>query len=165
MEQSLAWEANRFAASQAIPRILWNPKIHYRFHKCLPPVPILSQLDPAHASSVHFLKIHFNLPDWVFYLVSFTQVSTPKPCMHHSSLLFMPHTSPILFFIMCSLEDYFLGSTDRTAPPYVSLLQSPITSFFYYLAGGTMFPHLPAPIWQLYCLLPPLASAIPVFFH
>jgi hypothetical protein len=38
MEQSSSWEANRFAASQEIPRILWDPKIYYRIHKSPPTV-------------------------------------------------------------------------------------------------------------------------------
>jgi len=45
MEQSPSWEANRFSASQEIPRIVWYPKVHYRTYKCRPPVPILSTKD------------------------------------------------------------------------------------------------------------------------
>ena len=49
MVQSPSWEANWFSASQEIPRILWNLNIHYRLHKCPPPIRTLSQNDPDHA--------------------------------------------------------------------------------------------------------------------
>ena len=39
MGQNLSWEANQFEASQHIPHILWNQKVHYHIHKGPPTSP------------------------------------------------------------------------------------------------------------------------------
>jgi len=61
MVQSPSWEANWFAASQEIPHISHNPKVHYLTHKRLAPVSILSQPNPVHIPTSHFLEIHPNI--------------------------------------------------------------------------------------------------------
>ena len=53
-------KANQLSASQETPRILYNPKVHYHIYKSPSHVPILSRINPVHATS-HFLKIHFNI--------------------------------------------------------------------------------------------------------
>ena len=91
MVQSPSWEANWFAASQEIPRISRNPKVHYRTQNRPPPVPILGQPNPVHIHISHLQEIRPNI----------IHPSTPRSPQWSPSLwfptktLYTPLSSPI----------------------------------------------------------------------
>ena len=66
------------------PRISRNPKVHYRTHKCPPPVSILGQPNPVHIPTSHLLEIYPNI----------IHLSTPRSPQRSHSLRF-PQQDPI----------------------------------------------------------------------
>ena len=120
MEQSPSWEADRFSGSQEIPRILWNPKVHYHIHKTSPPVLILSQLDPVH--TLTFLKIHLTyyppIYAWASQVVSFPQVSPPNPYYTYTIRTKETHILQInnLIFLFNFDDVFFMFETEGSSP-------------------------------------------------
>ena len=97
VEQSSSWEANRSSATQEIPCILWNTKVHYRVYDRLPPAPNLSQID---ANQAPIPLLYPPIYDWVFQAASFRQVFPLRLYMQLSSPTFMLYSLHISLFLI-----------------------------------------------------------------
>ena len=130
MEQSPSWEANRFSASQEIPRILWNPKVNYRIHKCPPPVPILSQLDPVHIPHptswrpilILSSHLHLGLPSVLF------RSGFPTKTLYTNLLSPIRATCPAHLILLDFITRTIFCKEHRSLSSLCSFLHSPVTS-------------------------------------
>ena len=132
MVQSPSWEANWFAASQEIPSISRNPKVHYRTHKRPPPVPIPGQPNPVHIPTSH--------TSWRSILILSTHLRLGLPSGHLPSgfptkTLYTPLSSPIRTtclahpILLDSITHTILGEEYKSfSSSLCSLLHSPVTS-------------------------------------
>jgi len=124
MKKLPSWEANSHSASQEIPRILWNPNVHYIAHNSLPQDLILSQFNPVHTLSPYF---HFNIilssmPRFPKWCVSFR--FHDQNCTHTSHLL----------------HDYYMSSPSY--PPWIDTYsQLYLTQLITLKEHSTRFCH------------------------
>ena len=132
IQDSPSWEVNQFSACQKIPCILFNPKVLYPIPKCSPPVHILSQLNPVHTLTSHFLKIHVNIilpstPGSPHWSLSFRfPHQNPVHASHLLHTRYIPRPSHSSRFITRTI----LGVEYRSlSSSLCSFLHSPVTSY------------------------------------
>ena len=120
--QSPSWAANWFVASQEIPHISRNSKVHYRTHKRPPHFSILGQPNPVHIPTSHLLEIHPNIihtsmprSPQLSPSLRFPHQDPIRPPSPHP---YAPHAQLISFFSILSPAQYWVRSTNHLAPRY-----------------------------------------------
>lgn len=61
----LFWEANTCSVDQEIPRLVQNPKVHYHIVKYPSLYLVLTQMNPLHIITTHFLRLILVLSSYI----------------------------------------------------------------------------------------------------
>jgi len=116
-------------------------------HSQVPPVPILSQLDPLQTPTSHFLKVHLNIilpymPGSSRWSLS-PKVFPPKPCIRFSSIIRAICSAH--FILLDLIPRMTFGEGYRSlSSSLCNFLHSPVTSFLSdpnILPSSTLFSN------------------------
>ena len=131
MEQSPSWEANRFSASQEIPRILWNPRFITAFTSA-------RHLSLSWASLIQSIPTHPTSWRSILILSSHLRLGLPNglfPSGFPTKTLYTPLHSPVRatcpahLILLDFITRTILGEDYRPlSSSMCSFLHSPITS-------------------------------------
>jgi len=131
MEQSLSWEANRFSASQEIPRILWNRRFITAFTNARHP-------SLSWARSIQSTAPHPTSWWYILILASHLRLGLPiglLPSSFPTKILYMPLPSPIratcpaYLILLDVITRTILGEEYRPlSSSLCSFIHSPFTS-------------------------------------
>ena len=122
----LCRESNRFSASQEIPRVLLNQNIQYRFYKCPPSVPVLSQIS-AYVPTIPF--------PWRFISILSSNLrpglpsGLPTKTLHTPVLSPIHATCPVHLILLDLITRIIFGEEYRSLNSSLcTSLHSPVTS-------------------------------------
>jgi hypothetical protein len=139
MDLSPSQEPASDAVTQELPNILWNPKVHYRVHKSLPLISILSQINPVHTTPFYLSKIQFNIT----HQRSLGLPTGLFPSGFHTNILYAFLFSP---FVLHAL----LISSSLTWSLYLCLTKSTVFSNLIPLHPSAVQIFSPAPCSSFY---------------
>jgi hypothetical protein len=134
MELSPSWEAANYVATQVLPSILWNSKVHYRVHERPSLAPILTQINSIHTTPSYLSKIHLNLSSHLLLGVSTGLFPSGLQTNILYAFLFskITATCPVHYILLNSIILNILGEEYKLwSSSLCSCLHPPVTSFLF----------------------------------